>query len=253
MHQDNRRSSLTGNASLHSPAPMRMKRVFLFASIIGSLVVILLAGILSFVLYQNHVNQDNAYNAYLSALSGGGTLVFSDPLREESGSQWGTSTGATGTCQFTGGAYQLKEQSDFFLGCDTSGTYSNVAFEVQMTILQGNCGGIIFRDSNNGAFDYFSICQSGDYDLSRCIYYGTEARLTYGTSLAIHTGLKQQNTIALRAVGGAITLYVNAQQIAQAQDDGNGYTQGSIGLAAYPPGLTDPSEIAFTKARLWTL
>ena len=148
------------------PTPMMAsspkKRLFLFALIVNSLLVLLIVGVLCFVLYQNHVNQTNAYNAYLSALSGNGTLVFSDPLSEESQSQWSASQTDGGTCQFEGNAYHIKQQSGSFLGCNArSGTYSDFAFEVQLTIIQGGCGGIFFRDQGNGFFYYFHICQTG--------------------------------------------------------------------------------------------
>lgn len=260
MHRDKSLDSLTvkdeASTELNPPTLMMKsppkKRGFLFALIIGSLVVILLAGIPGFIFYQNHVNETNAYNAYLSSLSGNGTLVFSDPLSGESGSQWGPSTGNSGTCLFTRGSYHLKQQSDSFIICNAPLTYSNFAFEVQLSIVQGGCGGIVFRESTDGAgmFYYFSICQIGSYDITRYANYGGFQPLPSGTSSAIHTGLNQQNTIAVRAIDGAMTFYINEQQIAQAHDDV--YTQGNIGLAAYPSGLTDLSEIAYTNARLWT-
>jgi len=116
---------------------------------------------------------------------------------------------------------------------------------------------MVFREGSTGSsFDYFYICETGtgtdSYNVVRYSHYLTALQLPYGTSSAIHTGLGQQNTIAVRAVGGNMTFYINEQQVAQAQDP-NGYMQGSIGLAAYPPGLNNPSEIAYTNARLWTL
>ena len=116
---------------------------------------------------------------------------------------------------------------------------------------------MVFREGSTGSsFDYFYICESGrgvdHYNIVRYAGYLTDRQLPYGDSSAIHVGLGQLNTIAVRAVGGNMTFYINEQQVAQAQDP-DGYMQGGIGLAAYPPGLNDPSEVAFTNARLWTL
>ena len=217
------------------------------------LIVLLISGVSVFVIYQNNVNQTNAHNAYLSSLSGNGTLVFSDPLSQENGSQWSASTGNGGICQFEGNAYHIKQQSDSFLGCKaTSGTYGNFAFEVQLTIIQGGCGGVSFRDKGNGFFYYFHICQDGSYDITGYANYGGLQHLPYGKSSAFHAGLGQQNTIAVKAIGSVMAFYVNEQHITQAQDDGR-YTEGSIGLGAYPPGLDTPTEVAYTNARLWTL
>jgi hypothetical protein len=227
------------------------KRLFLFLSIAIPLIVLLIGGIFGLVLYQNTVNQTNAHNAYLSSLSGNGTLVFSDPLSSASGSQWSFSAGNDGSCQFAEGAYHIKQQSSSFLGCKAPrGTYSNFAFEVQLTIIQGGCGGVYFRDKGDGFFYYFHICQNGSYDITGYANYGGLLHMPYGKSSAIHAGLGKPNTIAIKAIGSAMTFYVNEQPITQAQDDS--YAEGSIGLGAYPPGLDTTTEVAYTNAQLWT-
>ena len=77
-----------------------------------------------------------------------------------------------------------------------------------------------------------------------------ETMLWTGWSPAIHTGLGQQNTIAVVASGSTMTFYANEQQIAQVQD--SSYTSGSIGLIA-DPALRHPTEVVYRNARLWTL
>src|SRR5258708_20163294 len=58
-------------------------------------------------------------------------------------------------------------QKGFFQPCFAQGpSFSNFAFQVQMTILQGDEGGVIFRaDPVHSKFYLFRISQSGSYDL----------------------------------------------------------------------------------------
>ncbi len=70
------------------------------------------------------------------------------------------------------------------------------------------------------------------------------------SSSAIHTGLGQQNKIAVVANGRTMRFYVNKQQIDQEQD--SNYTSGYIELIAYPE-YDHAADITYTNARLWTL
>ena len=74
----------------------------------------------------------------------GGTLVFSDPLRDNSqGHHWLVgSDNYGGNCEFTGGAYHISDSinSPYAYSCGTATDFSNFAFEAQMTILKGDAG-----------------------------------------------------------------------------------------------------------------
>jgi hypothetical protein len=187
-----------------------------------------------------------------------GTLIilsFFDPLSQERGSHWGASRNylGGGICQFTGGAYHVSQQSNgYFAMCSAGGAFSNFAFEVQLTITQGDCGGVMFRYDSNGHFYYFYLCGADTFRVLKFVNNGNSdfKNLYSGSSLAIHTGLGQQNTIAVVASGSTMTFYANEQQIAQVQD--SSYTSGSIGLIA-DPALRHPTEVVYRNARLWTL
>lgn len=212
--------------------------------------VVIISSLIGVNIYQSQLNANNPYPSYLS---GNGTLAFVDSLSQEFGSKWGSfSTNSTGgSCQFTGGAYHVIQQSSAtFAPCQPDGTFSNFAFEVHLTIIQGACGGIVFRDDGNGHFYKFEICQDGTY---RIVKYAGDGS-SYITalqpdSLAITTGLGKQNKIAVVASGSVMTFYVNEQQVDQAQD--SSYTSGSIGLIAVS-GIST-TDVAYTNARLWTL
>jgi eukaryotic-like serine/threonine-protein kinase len=228
------------------------KRRWLPQVLIALAILVIISSIIGLGIYQNNANVEKADNAYLSDLSQNGTLALSDPLNQERGSQWQTDTNGDTTCQWTSEAYHIKPQGKYFKECDAIGTYSNFAFEINMTIIQGNCAGIVFRSDKNGNFYYFAIYQDGKYDIARYADYGIfEHLLPYGHSTAIHTGLGQQNKIAVRANSSTLTFYVNEQQIQKLNDE-SGYTSGSIGLAAYP-NFGNGADISFSNARLWTL
>lgn len=234
--------------------------------ILGVLILLILAGIITGGAIQNQMSatqmradaqataQVLANNPYPSYLLGSGTLAFVDPLSQANGSQWSSSTnGSGGACRFTGGAYHVSQQTHLsFNYCPATRIYSNFTFEVQMTITQGDCGGMIFREGSNGQqFYFFRICQDGNYGVAR--YSGSDnTDLRFGKSLAVQVGLGQGNKIAVVANGRTITFYVNEQQIDQIQD--NSYTSGSIGLIAAPYYQTgSATDVAYSNARLWTL
>jgi hypothetical protein len=75
-------------------------------------------------------------------------------------------------------------------------------------------------------------------------------RMRSSHNSVIHTGLGQQNKIAVVASGSTMTYYVNERQIDQEQD--SSYTSGDIGLIAYSP-YDYATDVVYSNARLWTL
>jgi Na+-transporting methylmalonyl-CoA/oxaloacetate decarboxylase gamma subunit len=185
---------------------------------------------------------------------GSGKLALIDPLSDNSkGYAWNASTGTDGTCAFSGGAYHSSTpKTNFFYVCTADATdFSNFAFEVQLKILQGDCGGMIFRaDSNSGKLYFFEACQDGTYLFSRYMdYTGNNVKdLAGGSSAAITTGLNQSNVIAVVAQGSTLSIYVNKQKIASASD--STFNHGQIGLFA--DSSSHPTEVAFNNAKVWT-
>ena len=186
---------------------------------------------------------------------GNGQLALYDPLSDNSkGYDWDTGTTSNGTCNFSGGAYDITpSKTDFFYLCSSKvSNFSNFTFEVQMDIVQGDCGGIIFRgDSVNGKFYFFDVCQNGSYRLYMYPDFSgtTSKELAGGSSPAIKTGLNQPQLIAVTAQGSTITLYMNKQQVTSVTD--STFSQGQIGLVA--DAGNDQTEVAFSNARVWKL
>jgi type II secretory pathway pseudopilin PulG len=183
-----------------------------------------------------------------------GTLVFVDPLSDNSkGVNWAQDPL---NCGFMGGAYHVKAPDpryyDDCLANDSN--YSNFTFEVQMQIMQGDGGGLVFRDLDspqayrNYALDVY---QNGSYNLF--ITNGSSsAVLSSGNSTAINLGLGQINLIAVVAQGNTITIYINHQQVASTTD--STFNHGKIGFEAIAYSSTGhATEVVFSNARVWAL
>ena len=119
-----------------------------------------------------------------------------------------------------------------------------------MQIIQGDCGGIMFRaNPTHTQFYYFRVCQDGTYTLYLYVddKNADAQTLATGTSSAINTGLSQTNTIAVVANGNQISLYINHAPIAGAVD--SSYTIGHIGVAAQAE--SSQTEVAFSNMKVW--
>jgi hypothetical protein len=167
--------------------------------------------------------------------------VLIDPLSSNSNNAWNTGN----SCQFTNGSYIVSAQIGISNACYTSGTFSNFAYEVQMTIDQGGCGGLVFRSSPSaGKLYLFRVCQDGTSDL----YVNRSDSQLPLSSTTTSLVINQSNTIAVVTDGSNISLYVNNQLIAHISD--STYTSGQVGVIA---DATDAdTQVSYNNARLWT-
>ncbi len=195
------------------------------------------------VFFFTRSNQQNPYPPY-------GTLALDDPLNDNSrGYNWLDIGGGAGSCAFTGGAYHvdaLQQGSNHF--CKASPNFRDSAYQVQMTIVNGDAGGIGFRsDTTKGNGYLFIISQDGRYGLY-LFANSSSVLLRGGSNTAINTGLNQSNLVAVVANGSTIDLYVNNQKIDGVTD--NTYSQGQFGVGALD--LNSPTEVVFSNAKVWT-
>src|SRR2546421_6866941 len=158
------------------------------------------------------------------------------------------------TCIFKGGAYHANIPNQHFTDTCVANTsdFFNFVFEVRMTIIKGDCGGIAFRDDHATDKRYFfEVCQNGYYAF--LLYAGGSGVIskvfTNRTSTAIRTGLNQANVIAVVANAGTFDLYANKQKIAGLSD--STFSHGQIGVAA--SASNDPTEVVYSNAKVWTL
>jgi hypothetical protein len=189
----------------------------------------------------------------------GGTLVLNDPLRDNSLGHWYQGSDSVSSGKFTGGAYHAsfspgpRTGASTAISCTASVDFRNFAFEVQMTIIKGDFGVILFRATHNTTGGYqFVVGQNGMYILR--YWQNLTAKILVGPTLSsvIHPGLGQTNLIAVVAEGSTIRLYVNHLQIASVTD--STYSHGSIGLFADTYiSREHPTEVVYSNAKVWVL
>lgn len=195
-----------------------------------------------------------------------GKLALYDPLIDDSGiASWPNSSSGSRGCEFRDGAYHDSGSiyndtgyHGYLNTCDPAyAEFSDFAYEVQMTILQGKCGGIFFRSPNADLeWGYFyTICTDGTYTFSYAYQsnqrpFTTVYRILMSNfSSAIHTRVADSNVIAVVAIGAEFTLYANHQRIASTSD--SSVANGPLGV--FVKNTSDiPYDVAFNNARIWT-
>ncbi|GCE26262.1 hypothetical protein KDA_17460 [Dictyobacter alpinus] len=226
------------------------KRTWLLAAstctllVIASIIIAYTTGFISF----------GAPNPYVAHT---GQLVLDDSLRQpDANLNWQEGANESqASCLFKNGEYvAFQPNTGYFHACLAQKTdYKNFAYEVDMTIHQGDFGGIVFRSENSidGQYYLFRIHTNGDYKLYRFNGHDIEhaTLLDQGISQNFHSGLNQHNLLAVVAQNNTLALYVNRQQITALEDQG--YNHGGIGVLAGSMS-TGPGEAAFKDARVWT-
>lgn len=190
-------------------------------------------------------------NIYKQATSG--NPVFNDPLNGNNINNWDVGSASLGgSCGFTAGAYHVVEPNkNYYLTCFAQSThFSNFAFQVTMTIVRGDEGGILFRaaGANSGHYS-FGINRDGLFILIVSRDTNPGKTLLYGPYSAIHTSLNQPNTLTAIVRGATIYLYINKQYVDSITD--TTYHSGEIGV--YAANSKDPTDVAFNDAQVWQL
>jgi hypothetical protein len=226
-------------------------------------VLVILSGIVDFYVVSNsgaHPSSNANSHAipYPSYLPGSGKLVFNDPMKDDSeGNAWNPPNYRF--CHFQGNALHVnvfggKTDSAHFHPCiGKTPIFSNFAYQIKMTIIEGDCGGVVFH-SNDPLLYYFYICQNRHYGLVRYMDNSDQTKnlvLREANSPQIRAGLGQTNMITVLVRGSYIYLYVNRIQIDMAYD--TSYSQGVIGVLVKAFNTYTPTEVAFSDATVWPL
>ena len=182
-----------------------------------------------------------------------GTPALASSLAFQTGSNWDIydATGGGG-CGFTGGALHASiAQKNFYVPCFAHATnFGNFALEVQMTILKGDEGGLIFRANDaTSQFYIFRVGHDGTYTLLVSKDNTHNTPIAYDKSAAIKVGFGQTNLLTVIAQGSNFYLYINKQFIGSTND--GSYTTGEIGIFAGNNG--NPTDVAFSNIHVWTL
>ncbi len=165
---------------------------------------------------------------------------FSDSLAAQSPRSWNS----TSTCAFSDGKYVISTPAGHFQPCYAAGTnLCNLGYQVQITTLAGDGGGLIFRNTNNNGYR-LRVGPDGTYDLVNASY-----TVTSGSSKAIHQGINATNRLTIIAQGSKISLYINSQYVTSTID--TAASCGAIGLMAV--GFGSAGKAAFSNAEVWLL
>jgi hypothetical protein len=148
-----------------------------------------------------------------------------------------------------GASFTLSIQVQEDLPQNANLDFHNFVYAVEMKVLKGFGGGIIFRatlDNINELVNYYyfllrtdgsySLFVRNDWDPLQKKYNtaNNQTLLISGSTSAIHTGLNQTNLIMTVVSGNTIDLYINQQKIASVSD--SKFDHGTIGLFAYDSG-----------------
>ena len=183
--------------------------------------------------------------AYRQGVSGKPALV--DSLQAEDASEWDLGV----NCSFSDGAYHVTSEKAHYVEYCLANThsFSNFAFQSQMTILKGNDGGLVFRAESSTQLYRVVVNQNGTYYLSVSGGAANCKGLANGTSSAINKGLGQTNLLTVIVHGQTIWLYINGKYVTRASD--GTFVAGSIGFLALNE--TSPTDVAYRNVKVWRL
>jgi 3-keto-disaccharide hydrolase/TIR domain-containing protein len=183
--------------------------------------------------------------------------TLSDTLAAQHTNQWDVNSSQSGSCAFTGGAYHASiTVANQHTACmSRKADFKNFAYQAQVTLINGDAGGLIFRSDNAvSTFYRFAIDSTGAYRLFSC--QGCTGNQNAGNVLAFgDLGIKanQPNTLTVIAINNTINLYVNGQFVKSVTD--TTATSGELGVYAgtFVQAFMHPTEVAFSNVKVWVL
>jgi hypothetical protein len=188
-------------------------------------------------------------NLYVGATQG--TPIIDDVLSNNTSNQWNENTSSRNeSCMFTGGAYHIIEpQLGYLYPCFANGsTLSNFAFQVQMTIIKGDAGGLVFfADSARTHYCVSALNSMGNF--SFFCYVNSTALLSMPGNSVVGQKSPQPNLLTVIVHNNQVFLYVNKQYVGSIVI--NLLSSGEIGMFAYD--VKQPTEVAFSHVQVWSL
>lgn len=209
--------------------------------------------LLGVIIMGSWFNWNNFENIYTNATNANAT--FSDSLRDSTDAQWDNSQWSDGSiaCQITNGDYHVRILQDtYFTSClNNTDNFSNFAYQIQMSIIKGDQGCIVFRYDEVNAQTFYMFCldTEGNYTFIAQTPDGYLNTLEQGTSSAMVTGLNHINTVAVVAQNDVFDFYVNKLFVLNATDDTA--KNGEVGVGISNNG--DFAEVVFNNAQVWRL
>jgi hypothetical protein len=182
-----------------------------------------------------------------------GTPSLNDSLAFNTGSGWDEDLAqGGGGCAFSNGAYHASlDPKGYYFPCIAQNTnFSDFVFQVQMSIIRGDGGGLVFR-ANSSVFKFYvlDIGHDGTYYIEASKDQTHSTEIGYGQSSAFKQNRGQSNLLTLIARGNNMYVYINKQYTGSVSD--STFTSGQIGFMV--DSHSTSTEVAFTNARVWKI
>ncbi|GCE22296.1 serine/threonine protein kinase [Dictyobacter kobayashii] len=191
---------------------------------------------------------------YATATSG--SPFINDPLNDKSASTWQDIQAKTYGCTFSGGAYHMHvPNANTYLACgEQKNVFHNFAFEVEMSVIKGDGGGIVFRsDSDHTHFYVLRLITGGSQSfLDVAAYSSAKGQTTIQDirDTISSTNGHTFNLLTAIAYEHSFYFYLNKQFLMTFQDATR--NDGIMGL--YVLNNNNPAtEVVFRNAKIWKL
>jgi hypothetical protein len=212
------------------------------------------------------------HNFYAQATSG--KPILNDSLGGQSNARWdnGISSDGGGRCAFTGEAYHVHVQKSFSAVFCLAHAIElhDFTFQVQMTILKGESGGILFGAGHGHPFYYFYTSSSPhpECDLREGGARGSVLDFSqFALFMSCPDTSHQPVLLTVVVMRPYIYIFINKQYVASIKEYW-GYSIGEIGVASHlviatynpdtredenPTVDSTDADVAFTNAQAWEL
>lgn len=178
------------------------------------------------------------------------TPGLTDSMTNSSDDSWNLYSGSAEGCaiQSDGLHVHISNPGKFFYCLDNETDAGDIAFQIQMRVLSGNGGGLVFRTNSLVGRYVFELYQDGS-----CRIFLSEKNAARPTTLASgeasSADANSTNTLTLIEKGNHYYFYVNGQYVTSLSD--TTLTSGYVGVIA--DDYNSPAEAVYTNAEIWDL
>jgi Concanavalin A-like lectin/glucanases superfamily len=186
------------------------------------------------------------------ATASGGAPGYADALNDANNSgtrsaQWDGLDGNDSHCIFKPNGYHVITTLSNLHACqETAYQYGDATIAVDVTIVQGDSGGLFLRFGSGYNGYLFEISSTGKYKFS---IFGGRVLQDWSSSSALKTG-NNANTIAVIMRGDTFTLYANGAYMNTLEDLSYTYTAGNVALFASAP-YANTTEVVFSNLKVY--
>ena len=162
-------------------------------------------------------------------------------------------------CIFAPDGYHEKEDTNWHMCEEATNTYQNVAITVNVRILSGLTGGLLFRVGKDAIGEYsgylFEINSIGQYRIAFFSQHLTVLSFTYlknwTTSPALQQGSAASNTLQVIARGVTLLFYANGVFLVPPETDST-YSSGDIAFYATSDGQTT-ADVVYSNLNVYPI